>query len=122
MIEKRALLEKISKRGDAVEPVSWNVLKTQIKMHLEDIVEQCDPSGTVKSQNGYYQRAIGLIDKHSHPPFTLQRLCELLLSSPVDSINSSARQYARLDDYLLAICKILQVESFCTDPSIIGKQ
>lgn len=115
ILDGRALIDKVA-HAAVTEPLPWPNLQAQIKATIVSIVEKLDVDEQSRSKNDTYNRVLATIDKLQRPPFTIQRVCELLLCSPIDD----NKQYKGLDAYLCAIDKVLQVESPCTDSTLIG--
>lgn len=115
--DDHALLSKIA-GGRVDTPYQWSVLRDQVKSALVDIVRKVDTEGVVRRDNSDYTRCLSIIDRLQAPPFTIQRICELLLMEST----GSHQQYTRIGDYLRAMVHLLSVETSCTDPSLIGRR
>lgn len=110
--ELRGVLAETALTGILRYP--WHLLKpliaTQIKQLLQDFqaAEQVDvgpmrPLPFGETLEGCYEILAGYLDKLAHAPFTIQRLCELVLEPQ--------KQYSRLDKVVVAIEKLLMVIS-----------
>lgn len=110
--ELRGVLAETALTGILRYP--WHLLKpliaTQIKQLLQDFhaAEEVDvgpmkPLPFGETLEGCYEVLTGHLDKLAHAPFTIQRLCELVLEPQ--------KQYSRLDKVVVAIEKLLLVIS-----------
>lgn len=113
--EVRGILQVIASTGKFWH--DWEKLKSVLSFQLKQVLsEYPEAKMTTKEQEETYQDLVKKLDEALHnfeegPPFTLQRLCEILLA---------ARQiYPNLSKLALALEKNLLVTStlpVCTDP------
>jgi hypothetical protein len=89
--------------GTVHEEWSWPTLQKSLKLALSQNIS--------KVEN--YKRCMVALEKYSHAPFTIQRVCELLVAGV-------GVPYSRASTYLVAMDKLLSVESACNDPVILG--
>lgn len=110
------LLHKVAD-GRVTEPYVWEDLQSAIRNALISSISRVDSDGSIRRQNEDYHRCMSLLDRLQNPPFTIQRVCELLLMGPTEN-----QQYLRIADYLRAMVNLLSVETACSDPTLIGRQ
>eukprot|EP00123_Amoebidium_parasiticum_P009550 comp19544_c0_seq1/m.22908 comp19544_c0_seq1/g.22908 ORF comp19544_c0_seq1/g.22908 comp19544_c0_seq1/m.22908 type:complete len:181 (-) comp19544_c0_seq1:89-631(-) len=101
--EHSAMLEEVARTGNLSAP--WDQLRTALVQRLDQVVAQfCQQTGEVSEAVGVIQQQIAT-DLQSLPgaPFTLQRLCELLVDP--------GRHYANIGKYLRGVEKLVRVTS-----------
>uniref|UniRef100_A0A6M2EJ27 Serine/threonine-protein phosphatase 4 regulatory subunit 2 n=1 Tax=Populus davidiana TaxID=266767 RepID=A0A6M2EJ27_9ROSI len=113
--EARGILQVIASTGKFWH--DWEKLKRVLSFQLKQVLsEYPEAKMTTKEQEETYQELVKKLDEALHnfeegPPFTLQRLCEILLAA--------RHIYPNLSKLALALEKNLLVTStlaVCTDP------
>lgn len=111
-LELRGVLAETALTGLLRYP--WHLLKPVIALQIKQLLHDFDATEQVDvgpprplpfgdTLEGCYEVLLGYLDNLSNAPFTIQRLCELVLEPQ--------KQYARLDKVVVAIEKILMVVS-----------
>lgn len=114
--QDRQLLQMVANAA-VTEPYRWEDLQGQIRYTLISIVSNVDTEGIVRRNNDDYHRCLSTVDRLQQPPFTIQRICELLLMDSAEN-----QQYTRIADYLRAMATLLSVETSCSDPALTGRR
>lgn len=121
--EMRSIIEVIADTGNFWH--DWSFLKSLLSLQLKQVLAEYSEAQTVGQEDGQQQRSLSgetyaelvsrlndaLLSFEEGPPFTLQRLCEILLDPK--------GTYAKLPKLALALEKNLLVTSTmakCTEP------
>ena len=103
--DSSSLIAKVA-QGRVEEPLNWPTLVAQLKNALRRITgDSADGDNNV-----LLNKCTELLDNRNAPPFTIQRICELI-------INSDGADTGKL---LATVERLLLVESACTDRNILG--
>jgi len=114
--EDMALVQSIA-QGNVCRPYTWSELQKIILTLLQAKVsayterDSTEIGSSSKKSIKYIEVSI---EEMPLPPFTLQRLCELLSEN-------DTRHYDTLDKFLRALEKSVSVVSPCIDPALLGE-